>query len=148
MAPSSAPPGPALRAVGHELVDHTSEITLRVWAPDFPALIAEATRAFAALVPAEIARTPSRELREAHLAAADRAARLVEWLNELVYLAEAELWLGLDATAEPESAGGLRVRVAGVGLSEPFVQVKAATLHGARVEETAEGLTAEVTLDV
>lgn len=36
---------------GHELVDHTSEVTIRVPVPSFPELIVESTRAFVGPVP-------------------------------------------------------------------------------------------------
>jgi SHS2 domain-containing protein len=40
------------------------------------------------------------------------------------------------------------VRARGHALSEPFVLVKAATLHGAKVDDGPDGLVAEVTLDI
>jgi len=132
---------------GHELVDHTSEIVVRLWARDFPALLQEATRAFATLVPPSIERTPSTERRAPELDGPDRPAILVEWLNELVYLSEADLWLPDEVRAE-EWNGGWRVHARGDALSTPFVLVKAATLHGARVDEEPGGLVAEVTLDI
>jgi SHS2 domain-containing protein len=132
---------------GHELVDHTSEIVVRLWAQDFPGLIQEATRAFADLVPPSLSREPSSELRRVDLDGQDRTAILVDWLNEMVYLAEAELWLAVEAQAE-ERPGGLSVRARGDLLSAPFVLVKAATLHAATVDERPTGLVAEVTLDI
>ena len=133
---------------GHEIVDHTSEIVLRVWAPDFPTLVQEATRAFGDLVPESIARAPRPGRRVFGATGRDRAAALVEWLNEAAYLCEAELWLPRDIEAEEPPDGGLSVWARGEALSEPFVLVKAATLHGARVEPKNGGLVAEVTLDI
>jgi SHS2 domain-containing protein len=133
---------------GHEQVDHTSELTLRVRAPTFAQLVEEATRAFAGLVPGRIRGEPSDTEREFRLDAPDRVALLVDWLNELVYLAEAERWIPSDVRAESPDDTILRVRAPGTRLIEPFVLVKAATLHGAAVRETAGGLEAEVTLDI
>jgi SHS2 domain-containing protein len=137
-----------LPAASHEFVDHTSEITLRLRAPSFASLMAEAARAYAELVPTWIARASSREQREFRLAVDDRVATLVEWLNELVYLAEVELWIPVDAEVETRRGGELRIRAAGEALADPFVLVKAATLHRARVHEGPDGVEAEVTLDV
>jgi SHS2 domain-containing protein len=134
--------------VGHELVDHTSEITLRVRAPTFPALIAEATRAFAELVPASMRDRISEKRREFQVGGADRAATLVVWLNELVYLCEVERWLPVEVDVTEEESVGLHIRAKGVALAKPFVLVKAATLHHASVEEWSRGLVGEVTLDV
>jgi len=134
---------------GHELVDHTSEVTLRLWAPTFPALVAEATRAFADLVPSD-RRSADEEpaWRELSVEARDRAAGLVGWLNEIIYLCEVEQWLPVDADVTESDSGRLRVRARGVRLEMPFVLVKAATLHNATVREGGRGVEGEVTLDV
>lgn len=133
---------------GHELVDHTSEVTLRLYAPTFPALVAEATRAFGELVPASLkAGGPCGEPRDFQVKALDRAGLLVGWLNEMIYLAEAEPWLPVEVSAA-ESDPGLLVRARGTPLREPFVLVKAATLYQAVVRKGPLGLEAEVTLDV
>jgi SHS2 domain-containing protein len=134
---------------GHELVDHTSEVTLRLWAPTFPALVAEATRAFADLVPPDRRGTDDGgSWRELSVEARDRAAALVGWLNEIIYLCEAEQWLPVDADVTEREGGELRVRARGVRLEMPFVLVKAATLHDATVREGDRGVEGEVTLDV
>jgi SHS2 domain-containing protein len=139
--------GPAEWA-GHELVDHTSEVTIRLRAPTFPTLVAEATRAFAELVPPETKRTDDGAWREFTVEAHDRAAGLVEWLNEIVYLCEVEQWLPVDAEVSGGEGDELRIRARGVRLEAPFVLVKAATLHNAKVQEAGQGFEGEVTLDV
>jgi SHS2 domain-containing protein len=139
--------GPRTRA-GHELVDHTSEVTIRLRAPTFPTLVAEATRAFAELVPPETNRTDDGAWREFTVEARDRAAGLVEWLNEIVYLCEVEQWLPVDAEVSGGEGDELRVRARGVRLAAPFVLVKAATLHNATVHEGPRGFVGEVTLDI
>jgi SHS2 domain-containing protein len=133
---------------GHELVDHTSEVTMRLWAPAFPALVAEATRAFTDLVPAEVVRTEDSVRREFVVGARDRATALVEWLNEIVYLCEVERWLPLDVEVSDGEGGSMRIRARGARLEAPFVLVKAATLHRAAVRESGGRLEVEVTLDV
>jgi SHS2 domain-containing protein len=133
---------------GHEVVDHTSELTVRVRAPDFPGLLSEATRAFGELVPAESRRGSSDQTREFDVTGVDRAAVLVEWLNEMAYLCEVDQWLPVEIESAEEREGGVRVRATGISLLRPFVGVKAATLHGAQVTEVPQGLSAEVTLDL
>jgi SHS2 domain-containing protein len=134
--------------VGHEFIDHTSEITLRVEGPTFAALIGEATQAMAELACGSLEDTAATESRDFHVQAPDQAAALVEWLNEIVYLSESEQWLPVEVDVEDQGAEGLRIRASGVQLSEPWVLVKAATLHQASVVEAAGRLVAEVTLDV
>jgi SHS2 domain-containing protein len=133
---------------GHELVDHTSEVTLHLYAPTFAALVAEATRAFGKLVPDSLkAGGPSGDPREIWVQALDRAGLLVGWLNEMIYLAEADSWLPIEVSAF-ERDPGLHVTARGTPLRKPFVFVKAATLHRAVVRKGPLGLEAEVTLDV
>jgi SHS2 domain-containing protein len=138
----------AVRASRHELVDHTSELTIRLRAPTFPALVEEATRAFGELVPQATLGEVDAEWRTFQVGGADPAASLVGWLNELVYLTEIEQWLPVDVEVHGDGRTPLRVRARGRALTRPFVLVKAATLHGAVVDPSGDGLEAEVTLDV
>lgn len=141
--------GPDSRSGGsHEFVDHTSEVTIRLHAPSFAALLVEATRAFAELVPVTLRGGPLAEWREFDVRGSDRAASLVEWLNELIYLGEADQRLVVDAEVEVGPRGGAHIRARGRALRAPFVLVKAATLHRASVRDVDGGLEAEVTLDV
>ena len=134
--------------MGYEFIDHTSEITLRVESPTFEGLLVDATRGLAGLVPADLKRAVAVERRDFRVRARDRIATLVEWLNEIVYLSEAEQWLPVDIESTREDEAGLLVRAEGVPLEEPWVLVKAATLHRASIIQEAGGLVAEVTLDV
>ena len=133
---------------GHEPVEHTSELTIRMEAPTFAALLEEATRAFVELVPAQLLGEIDDEWRTLTVNGVDRAASLVAWLNELVYLAEVEGWLPVEIVVVGDGRTPISVRARGRALTGPFVLVKAATLHGASVEPHGEGLQAEVTLDV
>lgn len=137
----------------HEFVDHTSELTIRAWAGSFDELLSEMTRAFVELVPVAIRGEADERWRELPLDGSDRVALLVDWLNELVYGAEVLQWVPIETRVErvEEDERGehaISIHARGVRLEEPFVFVKAATLHGAFVREDAEGIEAEVTLDV
>jgi SHS2 domain-containing protein len=135
-------------AAGHEMVDHTSEVTIRLRAPTFPELVEEAARAFAELVPASLRGEVDHDWRSFRIQAPDHAAALVDWLNELVYLCEVDQWLPTEVDVSTGAEGELRVHARGVSLEAPFVLVKAATLHGAVVRGGRHGLEGEVTLDV
>lgn len=151
------------RSSGHEFLDHTSEIVVRLHAGSFPELIAEAGWAFASLVPADAERHDVPAARELTLEGSDPAAMLVDWMNELVFLAEAERWIPSEISVQEETDGAtgpdsatdrgsstsvVRVRARGRILEQPFVLVKAATLHGVEVRRGPDGIEAEVTLDV
>ena len=132
----------------HELVDHTSEVTLRLRAPHFAGLLEQGSAAFADLVPAALRGEREEGTREFHIQAGDPAAALVEWLNEMVYLCDTCQWLPTEIDAAESRDGEVRIRARGEILSAPFVLVKAATLHGAFVRESGDGLEAEITLDI
>jgi SHS2 domain-containing protein len=126
-------------------VDHTAELELRIEAPTEEALFADALAAFAEL--AGDGGGPSPERREIELEAGDRGLLLVDWLNELVYLADAHGFVP-DSLVELELADGcLRATVRG-RRGEPRPLVKAASLHG--VEYTGDGTRwqARLVLDV
>jgi SHS2 domain-containing protein len=138
---------------GHVFLDHTSEIVVRLHAPSFAELLEEAGRAFADLVPEYIAGRASPDVREFTLEGRDAAATLVNWMNELVFLAEVERWIPseLSARIDDSTAGpctALSIRARGRVLECPFVLVKAATLHGVELRSGSDGIEAEVTLDV
>jgi SHS2 domain-containing protein len=138
----------ALRAAEHELLAHTAEVRLRVRAPDFPALAAEAGRALAAL---ELGGEPppaAGDAREVVLRAADQGALLVDWLNELIYLAETERWVATEFLPQPGGALELRMRARGATVDIAPSRVKAATHHGLEVRTTPGGVEAEVVFDV
>jgi SHS2 domain-containing protein len=143
--PVPAGPRPGAR---HELLDHTSEVTLRLFAPTFSELLGEATRAFGELVPESLRSQDAETSREIRISGPDRVALLVAWLNEVVYATDADAWLPSEVESVREDEDGMTVRARGVALRAPFVLVKAATLHRASVREHGAGLEGEVTLDV
>jgi SHS2 domain-containing protein len=137
----------------HEVVDHTSEIRLRIRAGSLAELLAEAGRALARLELRGGRAVATGDWRPLTVSAADRAALLVAWLNELVFLAEAERWVPIDfeiGRAEESSAGESAVwaRARGMSVDRSPGLVKAATLHGLRVDAIPGGLEGEVVLDV
>ena len=133
---------------GHEFLEHTSETVVRVRAPSLAALLEEAGRALAGL---ELRGRPARVAgpwREVTLRSSDRAALLVDWLNELLFIAERERWVPAEFEVQEADAHHMRARVRGVRLAEPPVFVKAATMGGLSLAESGGMLVAEVTLDV
>ena len=134
--------------MSYEFLDHTSEVTVRLRAASFADLVAEAGRAMAELMLNGEDRESVDEWREIQVIGSERGALLVEWMNELIYLAETEQWAPVDLEVTEVEPLQLRIRARGVSLEQPFASVKAATLHGLLVREEPEGMEAEVTLDV
>lgn len=126
-------------------VEHTAEIELRIDAPTEEALLADALDAFRELVGREPAGEPARH--DVVVVGSDRAVRLADWLEELVFLAETEDFVP-ERLAELDLAGDeLRARVEG-RRGRPAHLVKAVTYHGLAVEERDDGWHARVVLDV
>ncbi len=131
-----------------ELLEHTAEVKLRVRAPSFGELAAEAGRAVARI---ELGRVPPHAegpWRELEIRSADREALLVDWLNELIFFAETECWVATDFEVQSATDTALRVRARGAIVQEAPARIKAATFHGLKIVGVAGGLEAEVVLDV
>lgn len=132
----------------HRWVDHTAEVQLQVGASSLAGLLAEAGRALGALLLRGWAAEPSGEARTIEISSVDREALLVDWLNEIIFLAEVESWIAVDFEVLEASDSHLKASVRGAPVEDPPALVKAATFHGLAVEEREGGLQAEVIFDV
>ncbi|HEY9420890.1 MAG TPA: archease [Thermoanaerobaculia bacterium] len=132
----------------HRWVDHTSEVQLEVGGESPAALAAEAGRALGLMLLRGAAPEPSGPSRTLEVSSADQEALLVDWLNEIVFLAEVDLWVAIDFDILESSPTHLKASARGVPVEEPPALVKAATFHGLRVEEGDGGFQAEVIFDV
>jgi SHS2 domain-containing protein len=132
----------------HQWVDHTSEVQLQVRAESLGGLAVEAGRALGLLMLRGTAPEPAGEARTLEVSSADREALLVDWLNEILFVAETESWVPVEFEVREVSDTHLEAGVRGVPVPAPPSLVKAATFHGLRVEERADGLHAEVIFDV
>ncbi|HLG06130.1 MAG TPA: archease [Gemmatimonadales bacterium] len=128
--------------------EESDELRLVIRADSFPEAAAEAGRALAAMAGAAAPVEESDGWAEVSVEAADRAALLVDWINELIFRAESEGWLGTDFEVVECSPTRLRVRARRLGWPSRSLPVKAATLDRARVVDDPGGVTAEVTLDL
>lgn len=131
-----------------ELLEHTAEVRVRVRASSLGELAAEAGRAVARI---ELAGEPPPAdgyARVLEVRAPDPEALLVDWLNELIFLAEAERWIATDFAVEVATDTELRMRVRGAQVERAPARIKAATFHGLKVAAVAGGVQAEIVLDV
>ncbi|HEV8603374.1 MAG TPA: archease [Gaiellaceae bacterium] len=125
-------------------VDHTAELELHIEAETLRDVFAEALEAFAELVGNSEGEPAVHELL---LTAADRASLLVQWLEELVYLADTQAFVPWRATSLKVGRTELRARVEGVRGS-PRPLVKAVTYHGLELARREGAWRARVVLDV
>jgi SHS2 domain-containing protein len=131
-----------------EFVEHPGEVRLHLRAATLGELAVVAGRALAEL---ELACSPGPgqgPWREVVVAGRDRDAVLVHWLNELIYLAETERWVGVEFSVSRATETELRMRVRGVAVDEAPARVKAATFHGLQISAAPDGVEADVVLDV
>lgn len=131
-----------------EILEHVGEVRLRVRGPSIGALAVEAGRALASLELGRPAPPGRGDPRAVEVRSTDREALLVDWLNELIFLAETQCWVATEFEIESESDSHVRARARGVDVEEAPARVKAATFHGLRVTPVPEGLEAEVVFDV
>ncbi len=133
-------------AQGHRELEHTADWALEVWAPDLAALLAEAARGMYGLMGVVLA-GGRRQQRQLELAAADRESLLVEFLAELLYLAESE-GLAFDALELEAADGRLAARLEGAPIESHTKDIKAVTYHRLKVCDTEGGLLTRIVFDV
>ena len=126
-------------------IEHTSELELAIDAPTEAAVFADAFAAYVELVRDN--ESLDGERREIELRSAERATLLADWLEELVYLADAQQFVPERLTDMQLEDGGLRATVRG-HQGEPRALVKAVTRHRLDFRGDARGFTARVVLDV
>jgi SHS2 domain-containing protein len=129
-------------------MDHTSEVQLQVGAESLAGLAAEAGQALGLLLLRGVPARPEGPAREIEVSSVDREALLVDWLNEILFLAEVELWVAVEFDVLEASSVHLKASARGVPVESAPALVKAATFHGLAVEERDGGLQAEVIFDV
>lgn len=126
-------------------VEHTGELELRVEAPTEEQVFAESLAALGELLGEEPRGERARH--ELELAAPDRASLLVDWLNELVFLAEVDAFVPERVATIELREGGLRATVEG-RRGSPSPLVKAVTYNHLDFSPRRGGWQAGVVLDV
>jgi SHS2 domain-containing protein len=141
--------------VPFEPVDHTGDLAVRLWAADFPALVAEGIRALAELI---FAGEPpaGAQVREVRLQVEgiDREDALVQCLCEALHLMDEQRFKPLWAQAEVSTRDTVAVVARLRGVAADGVQlrraeeIKAVTHHGVALREGARGLETLLVFDV
>jgi SHS2 domain-containing protein len=129
-----------------EELPHTADWALRVWAASLPALFAEAAVGMNTLSGVQLA--PSPRLSHSFAAEApDVESLLVQFLSELVYLAEQENQ-GFDAFEISLIGLELKAVMAGAPLLSLNKSIKAVTYHNLQIRQTDAGFEVEIVFDV
>ena len=137
------------------LDDVTSDLSFTARGETLPAVFGAAAEALLGATVEDPEAVSEREVRRVELREPDLELLLLRFLNELVYLRDAEGLLLRPRDLRVESRpGGARLRGELVGERlDPerhrlLAEVKAATAHGLEVARTPDGYRARVTLDV
>lgn len=127
--------------------EHTGEVELELEASTPEGVFAAAAAALGELIGDGEARSAAATDRQIELTAGDPAALLVEWIDELTFLAEVEGLVPRAAKQIELTDGTLRATVEFAAGSPPHL-VKAATYHRLSFEPRYGGWCATVVLDV
>ncbi len=135
---------------GYEVLEHTADVGLRVWAPDLGPLFEEAAYGLIAIMGESKGEPSLRE--EIDLDAPDGVALLIDWLSEVLFLFDARGFVPLkikaDVTTDPWRARAVLHGTDGLTFEQGGPAVKAVTYHDAMVREKTAGWEARVYLDV
>ena len=131
---------------GHRELEHTADWALEVWAPNMATLLAEAALGMYRLMGVVLADGP-RQRRRIELAAADRESLLVDFLAELLYLAESE-GLAFDVLELEAAEDRLAASLDGAPMRSHTKGIKAVTYHRLEVRDTARGMETRIVFDV
>ena len=133
---------------GHRQIDHTADLALEIWAASEAELLLEAARAAVAIMTENRALEPSGEI-NVEIEAVDREDRLVQWVNEIIYLGVTQGFLVASATLDLH-ATGLRASLRGETNAADHIagELKSATYHDLALEERGDGWWARLVIDV
>jgi SHS2 domain-containing protein len=126
-------------------IDHTAEVELAISAVSEEEVLADAVLALAELL--GFAGAEPTSARQVVAAGTDRPALLAAWLEELVYLAESEGFVGLGVDWLALREGSVSASVQGA-VGDPPPLVKAVTYHRLEFARSGSGYLANVVLDV
>ena len=142
-----APPAASLEPDGVTELEHTADLRLRIRGRNLPELLQRAATGMFDLMRTAEEGTEGCGTRTVHLQAADRETLLVDWLNELLYLAAKhhERYTELSIAADDSS---LTATLRGCAGWRPQREIKAATFHELSVEQHGGEWEASITFDV
>jgi SHS2 domain-containing protein len=137
--------------VGYELVDHTADLGIRVWADDIRGLFEEAAKALFDII-TDLTKVEAHLKREIVVRGSSREELMVAWLNELLYLHEVERLIFCNFSITKIDEG----TVTGVSTGEEFdearhsikTEVKAVTYHQLEIKEQGGRWQAQVIFDI
>lgn len=136
----------AAQDAGYREREHTADWELEVWAPDLPGLLEQAARGMYQLAGTRI-KQGQRIQRKYELPISDEENLIVDFLSELLFLAEDE-GLAFDEYSLEIGQDTLHVELTGAPLDSMDKEIKAVTYHKLDVRHTELGLIVNIIFDV
>lgn len=130
--------------------NHTADLGLLVRGDSPEELFVDATKGLTLLLAAEYQVRPTMR-REIEISAPDRAVLLVDFLSEILYLAQGDGLLTVKVWVRELSDTVIKAELGLVSLSAIGglkQEIKAVTYHGLEIIETGAGLEATIVFDV
>ena len=123
--------------MGYEILDHTGDLGIRVWAADIKGIFQETARALFDII-TDLDKVEVHLDLEVAVKGSGQEELLVAWLNELLYLYEVEDLLLCDFTITEIDEGSIK----GVAMGEEFdedrhdikTSIKAVTYHQVEIQ--------------
>jgi SHS2 domain-containing protein len=127
-------------------IEHTADWELEVWGPDVEALFNQAALGMFSLLGVRLT-AGRRNRRSMVLQAPDSETLLVDFLNELLFLADTEGFAPdrMDLTIR---GGHLDAVIEGAPIAERSKEIKAATFAGLEIRRGERGFETKVVFDV
>ncbi len=142
-------------AAKHELLDHTGDVGLRIWADTLPELFAEAAHGMFELMLENLSAVRPIHRREVLVRGSDLEELFVNWLSELNFLFSTEGELLSRFRIHEVTEQRVKAQVAGERLDplrhEIRLEIKAVTFHNLYVgpaRDEPDGWEAQVIFDI
>jgi SHS2 domain-containing protein len=132
-----------------DYLPHVGEVGLRVTGTTIGEVLRQAGLALATLLlPGGPPSGRPHVVREIAIDAPDRAALLIDWLNELLYLADRDRWVPNTIDIRDATDRQVRASASGPVLDQAPTLVKAATWHDVRFDARNGTFEARILLDI
>jgi len=127
--------------MGYEVLEHTADLRLRVWGRDEEELFREALLAMAEIMKAERRRAEHEEknVRNVHIQSQDITTLLVDFLNEILTLAQTHREIYTEIFFKRISEAELIAELSGFAVEGFEEDIKAVTYHEAEIRKNVEG---------
>ncbi len=140
--------------VDYEIIEHTADIGIRVKGKDLKAIFKDSALAMFAIIGQAVPSPSDTKIKKTGLKikqkAGDLEELLVNWLNELLSLSSAKELMLTDFVIRKLDKNNLEAEVYGEDIKNYKVntEIKAATYHRLKIQESDSGWQAEVIFDV